>query len=75
MRAVVADLLNPAKALVTCHLAGLSRHQAAFSLVRNDSVVATKPKSPVTFDVDGVARFTFFRREDGFDRPNKFIAG
>jgi hypothetical protein len=35
-------------------------------------VVATQPKSAVTFYVDGVARFTFFRREGPTDRaaPN-----
>ena len=45
------------------------------SAVRNNRVVATKPKSTVTFDVDGVARFTFFRREDRSDRSNKLITG
>ncbi len=38
-------------------------------------MVAAKPKSPVTFYVNGVARFAFFRREDRFDRSNKLITG
>jgi hypothetical protein len=38
-------------------------------------MVATKPKSAVTFYVDGVARFTFFRCEDRFDCSNKLITG
>jgi len=49
--------------------------RGCISAVRNDRVVATKPKSTVTFDVDGVARFTFFRREDRSDRSNKLITG
>jgi hypothetical protein len=56
-------------------LAPCNDSRSCISVVRNDGVVATKPKSPVTFHVNGIARFTFFRREDGFDRSNKFIAG
>jgi hypothetical protein len=41
----------------------------------DDRVVATKPKSSVTFCVNDVSRFTFFRREYRFDRSNKLIAG
>jgi hypothetical protein len=36
-------------------------------------VLATKPKSAVAFYVNRVARFTFFGREDRFDRSNKLI--
>jgi hypothetical protein len=43
--------------------------------MRNDSVVAAKSKSAVTFYVNGVARFTFFRREDRLDYSNELIAG
>jgi hypothetical protein len=43
--------------------------------VWDDSVVAAKPKSAVTFYVDGVARFTVFRHEDRFDRSNKLVGG
>jgi hypothetical protein len=42
-------------------------------VVGNYGVVATKPKSAVTFYVNGVARFTFFGSEDPFDRSNKLI--
>jgi hypothetical protein len=45
------------------------------SVMRNDGVVAAKPKSTVTFYVNGVARFTFFRREDRFDCSNELIGG
>ncbi len=43
--------------------------------MRNDSVFAAESKRAVTFYVNGVARFTFFRREDRFDCSNEFIAG
>jgi hypothetical protein len=43
--------------------------------MRNDSVVAAESKSAMTFYVDGVARLTFFRREDRFDCSNELIAG
>ncbi len=43
--------------------------------MRNDSVVAAESKRAVTFYVNGVARFTLFRREDRFDCPNELIAG
>jgi hypothetical protein len=43
--------------------------------MRNDSVVAAESKRAVTFYVNGVARFTFFRREDRFDCSNELIAG
>jgi len=33
-------------------------------VMRNDSVVAAESKRAVTFYVNGVARFTFFRREE-----------
>jgi hypothetical protein len=49
--------------------------QRCILVVRNDSVVAAKPKSAVTFYVDGVARFPFFRGEDRFDCSNELIAG
>jgi hypothetical protein len=45
------------------------------SVMRNDSVVAAESKRAVTFYVNGVARFTFFRREDRFDCSNELIAG
>jgi hypothetical protein len=56
-------------------IGGLWHAPRRISVVRNDRVVATKPESAVTFYVDGVARFTFFRREDCSDRSNKFITG
>jgi hypothetical protein len=45
------------------------------SVMRNDSVVAAESKRAVTFYVNGVARFTFFRREDRFDCSNELVAG
>jgi hypothetical protein len=50
-------------------------HEGAFSAVKNNSVLAAKSKCAVSFYVNGVARFTFFGREDRFDSPYKLIAG
>jgi hypothetical protein len=43
--------------------------------MENNTVLAAKSKCAVSFYVNGVARFTFFGREDRFDSPYKLIAG
>jgi hypothetical protein len=66
---------NPTAAFYYAAFAGFGMRQGCISVVRNDSVVATKSKSAVTFYIDGVARFTFFCSEDRFDRSNKLVTG
>jgi hypothetical protein len=75
MREAVADFLNPATASYYRLVGGLRHTRRCISVVTNDSVVATKSKSAVTFYVNCVARFTFFGREDRFDRSNKLVTG
>jgi hypothetical protein len=53
----------------------IGMRQRASQSVRADRVVATKPKGALTFYANGVARFTFLRREDRFDRSNKLVTG
>jgi hypothetical protein len=53
----------------------IGMRQRASQSVRADRVVATKPKGALTFYANGVARFTFLRREDRFDRSNKLVGG
>jgi hypothetical protein len=67
----VADFLSPVTASYYPQLAGFAPRR--ISVMRNDRVVAAKPKGTVTFHVDGVARFTVFRRKDCSDRSNKLV--
>jgi Starch synthase catalytic domain len=69
------ELRKPRDGLYLPLVGRLQGTPPCISAVRNDRVFATKPKSPVTFYVNGVARFTFFRREDRLDRSNKLITG
>jgi hypothetical protein len=50
-----------------------SRH--GLIIVSDDGMLAAEAERAMTFYVNGVARFTFFRREDRLDCSNVLIAG